>query len=193
MEGSSVHITDEEAATRVQVGDKEAFGILVERYEEKLVRYGGKFISRTEDIEDIVQDVFLSCYQNIQSFDASQKFSPWIYRIAHNAFVNGLRKRKRSPLVYVDFDTFVSHPAYEDPAPKEREQQEIKKMIDGSLEKLKPKYREVLVLYYLEELSYKEIADIIQVPTGTVGIRIKRAKESLKKEYEKLHGTYGTQ
>ncbi len=193
VEEAHPQITDEEAARLVQKGDKDAFGLLVERYEAKLVRYGGKFISRNEDIEDIVQDVFLSCYQNIQSFDASQKFSPWIYRIAHNAFVNGLRKRKRSPLVYVDFDTFVAHPVYEDPVPKEREQQEIKKMIEESLEKLKPKYREVLVLYYIEELSYKEIADIIQVPTGTVGIRIKRAKEAIKREYEKLHGTYGTQ
>jgi RNA polymerase sigma-70 factor (ECF subfamily) len=192
VEEAHPQITDEEAATRVQKGDKEAFGLLVERYEAKLLRYGGKFISRSEDIEDIVQDVFLRCYENIQSFDTSQKFSPWIYRIAHNAFVNGLRKRKRSPLVYVDFDALLAHPVYEDPAPKEREQQEIKKMIDESLDKLKDKYREVLVLYYLEELSYKEIADIIQVPTGTVGIRIKRAKESLKKEYEKLHGEYGT-
>ncbi len=104
VEEAHPQITDEEAARLVQKGDKDAFGLLVERYEAKLVRYGGKFISRNEDIEDIVQDVFLSCYQNIQSFDASQKFSPWIYRIAHNAFVNGLRKRKRSPLVYVDFD-----------------------------------------------------------------------------------------
>lgn len=175
------------AATSVQRGDQEAFGILVTRYEEKLLRYGRKFLSSSEDIEDIVQDVFLSCYQNIQSFDASQKFSPWIYRIAHNAFVNGLRRHKRSPLVFVDFDALLAHPAYEDPVPREREQAEVKRMIDQSLKALGPKYREVLVLYYLEELSYKEIADIVQVPTGTVGVRIKRAKEALKQAYSKLN------
>ena len=190
VEGDA-HISDEEAAKRVQDGEQEAFGILVERYEEKLLRYGRKFLSRSEDIEDIVQDVFLSCYQNLRGFDTSQKFSPWIYRIAHNAFVNGLRKKKRSPLVFVDFDALLAHPSYEDPAPREREQEEIKKMIEKGLASLNPKYREVLVLYYLEELSYKEIADIIQVPTGTVGIRIKRAKEALKKTYEAENHGYG--
>lgn len=183
--------SDEEVAKLVQKGDQEAFGILVERYEEKLLRYGRRFLSRSEDIEDIVQDVFMSCYQNLQSFDSSQKFSPWIYRIAHNAFVNGLRKNKRSPLVFVDFDAFVAHPIYEDPAPKEREQEEIKKMIEKGLASLSPKYREVLVLYYLEELSYKEIADIIKVPTGTVGIRIKRAKDALRSAYDQLNLNYG--
>ena len=187
VEGDDTHMSDEEVAMLVQKGEQEQFGILVERYEEKLLRYGRKFLSRSEDIEDIVQEVFMSCYQNLQGFDASQKFSPWIYRIAHNAFVNGLRKQKRSPLVFVDFDAFVAHPVYEDPLPLEREQAEMKKMIEKGLGELKPKYREVLVLYYLEELSYKEISDIIQVPVGTVGIRIKRAKDALKQAYEKLN------
>jgi RNA polymerase sigma-70 factor (ECF subfamily) len=191
VEQPLTHISDEEAARLVQEGERDAFGVLVTRYEEKLLRYGRKFLSKSEDIEDIVQDVFLNCYQNIQSFDASQKFSPWIYRIAHNAFVNGLRKHKRSPLVFVDFDAFVAHPVYEDPLPREREQAEIKKMIDKGLSSLKPHYREVLVLYYLEELSYKEISDIVQVPVGTVGIRLKRAKEALKQACEKLNIDYG--
>ena len=186
VEGESQQ-SDEAVAKLVQGGEQDAFGILVERYEEKLLRYGRKFLSRSEDIEDIVQEVFMSCYQNLQGFDSSQKFSPWIYRIAHNAFVNGLRKNKRSPLVFVDFDAFVAHPIYEDPAPREREQVEIKKMIEKGLASLSPKYREVLVLYYLEELSYKEIADIIKVPTGTVGIRIKRAKDALKQTYDALN------
>ncbi|HEV8677401.1 MAG TPA: RNA polymerase sigma factor [Candidatus Paceibacterota bacterium] len=184
-------MTDEDAARLVQKGDRERFGILVERYEEKLLRYGRKFLSRSEDIEDIVQEVFMSCYQNLQSFDTTQKFSPWIYRIAHNAFVNGLRKQKRSPLVFVDFDALLAHPVYEDPVPLEREQTEVKKMIEKCLDTLSPKYREVLALYYLEELSYKEISDIIQVPTGTVGIRIKRAKEALKTAYEELNPDHG--
>ncbi|MDB5225192.1 MAG: polymerase sigma factor SigW [Candidatus Adlerbacteria bacterium] len=184
-------MTDEELAKAVQAGNPDMFGPLVEQYEAKLLRYGRKFLSAREDIEDIVQDVFVSAYQNIQSFDASQKFSPWIYRIAHNAFVNGLRRKSRNPLVYVDFDTFLAHPAYDDPAPREREQEEIKAMLGKSLDGLDYKYREVLILYYLEELSYKDIADILQVPQGTVGIRLRRAKEALRKEYEKLEKSYG--
>src|SRR6185369_3065497 len=127
---------------------------LMERYEDKLLRYGRKFLRTPEDIEDIVQDVFLSAYQNLQSFDVSQKFSPWIYRIAHNAFVNALRKKSRNPLVYVDFDTFLAHPAYDDPAVREREQKDIQAMLERVINELDYKYREVLILYYQEDLSY---------------------------------------
>lgn len=180
-------MTDEELAHAVQAGNADMFGPLVERYEQKLLRYGRKFLRQPEDIEDIVQDVFLSAYQNIQSFDSAQKFSPWIYRIAHNAFVNGLRKNSRTPLVYVDFDTFLGHPAYDDPAVREREQGEIKVMIEKSLDELDYKYREVLILYYLEDMSYKDIAEVLEVPQGTVGVRLKRAKEALRHTFEKLH------
>lgn len=184
-------MTDEELARAVQAGNPDMFGPLVERYQDKLLRYGRKFLSTPQDIEDIVQDVFVSAYQNMQSFDTSQRFSPWIYRIAHNAFVNGLRKKSRNPLEYVDFDTFLAHQVYDDPAVREREQKEIEKMLEKSLEALDYKYREVLVLYYLEEMSYKDIAEILQVPQGTVGIRLKRAKEVLRKEFEKLDASYG--
>jgi RNA polymerase sigma-70 factor (ECF subfamily) len=179
--------SDEALAIRVQHGDTDAFGTLVERFEPKLLRYGTKFLSSREDTEDIVQEVFLSVYQNIKSFDSKQRFSPWIYRIAHNAFVNGLRKKQRSPFIALDFDTLVAYVPYDDPAQAEREQTEMRKMIDLGLNEIPSKYREILILYYLEEQSYKEIADILQVPTGTVGIRLKRAKEALMKAYEKLN------
>ena len=176
-------ITDEEIATRVQKGETDAFGMIVDRYEEKLLRYGRKFLSRTEDIEDIVQDVFLSAYRNIQSFDASLRFSPWIYRIAHNAFVNALRQWKRGP-IFMDFDTLLSHEVYEDSAADEREQKEIRTLLDTGLEYLSPKYREVLVLHYFEDMPYKDIADVLQIPIGTVSIRVRRAKEALRSHLE---------
>jgi RNA polymerase sigma-70 factor, ECF subfamily len=174
-----MHESDEQLVARVVGGDKEAFGEIVERYEAKLLRYGRKFLSREEDIEDIVQDAFVSAYQNIQSFDLSQRLSPWLYRIAHNAFVNALRKRERAPLL-VDWDALVSHPIYDDPAEGERHQRDMRAMLDRGLEKLSPKYREVLALYYFEELPYKDIAEVLRVPPGTVGIRLKRAKEALE-------------
>ena len=182
-----VDMTDEQVAARVQAGDKEAFGLVLDRYEQKLLRYGRKFLARQEDIEDIVQDVFLSAYQNIQSFDTAQKLSPWLYRIAHNAFVNALRKGSRAPLI-VDFDTLLSHPVYDDPAESERDQRDMRAMLEKGLEKLPPKYREVLALYYFEEMPYKDIAEVLGVPQGTVGIRLKRAKVALR---EVLAGNHG--
>lgn len=176
-------MTDEAAALGVQKGDIEVFGTLMNRYEEKLLRYGRKFLSEREDIQDIVQDVFLSAYQNIQGFDTTQRFSPWIYRIAHNAFVNALGKKSRSPL-RIDFDTFFPHPVYDDPVESEREQKDMRTMIDRGLDTVSVKYKEILVLHYFEELPYKDIAEILEVPLGTVGIRLKRAKEALKKNLQ---------
>jgi RNA polymerase sigma-70 factor, ECF subfamily len=179
--------TDEHLAMLVQKGDKEKFGVLMERYEAKLFRYARKFLSGHANIEDVVQDVFIKTYQSIQSFDTSQKFSPWIYRIAHNTFVNQLKRFSKSRLSFFDFDTFIPHAVYEDTAMTEQEQAEMKKMVDKGLEMLSPDYKEIVILYYLEELSYKEIADVLRIPVGTVGVRIRRAKESLRKAYQKLN------
>lgn len=182
--------TDEEIVGLIQKGDRDQFGTIVERYEQRLLRYGRKFMSEGEDIVDIVQDVFVSTYENIQSFDTSQKFSPWIYRIAHNAFVGGLRKRSRTPVSFIDLDTLIAHPVYEDPAMREREEGEMKRMIEQGLAQLSAKYREILVLHYIEDMSYRDIADILQIPVGTVGVRLRRAKESLRQTYEKMNLRY---
>jgi RNA polymerase sigma-70 factor (ECF subfamily) len=181
MNSPDSDISDEKLAELVQKGDKEKFGQLMERYEKKLFRYGRKFLSNQDNIEDVVQEVFIKTYQNIKSFDLTQKFSPWIYRIAHNTYINTLKKHSRNPLYFFDFDTLVAHPVYDDPQVKEKEQIELQKIIENSLDTLSPGYREIIILYYLENLSYKEIADILHIPIGTVGIRLMRAKESLKK------------
>lgn len=180
----SVQKSDEEVALSVQGGDVNAFGILVDRYQEKLLRYGRKFLPRREDIEDMVQEVFISAYRNIQSFDTKQLFRPWIYRIAHNAFINHMKRNERGA-VLVDFDTFLSHPVYEDPTDKERDVAQIRGMLDRGLDKINPKYKEALVLHYFDDLAYKEIADVLAIPPGTVSVRIMRGREALKKVLEK--------
>ena len=186
MDSAEKDFTDEQIVLMIQKGDKEKFGILMKRYDQKLSRYGQKFLSRKETIEDIVQDVFISTFENINSFKPSLKFSSWIYRIAHNAFINGLKKQEHSPIPFFDFDTFISHPIYEDPIEKEREFEEINKLVEIGLDKLKPKYKEAIILHYIEDLSYKEISDILQIPVGTVGIRIMRGREALKDVYQKM-------
>ncbi len=171
--------SDEQYVRRVQGGDSDSFGILIERYEAKLRRYSRRFIAREDDVDDILQSVFISAYQNIQSFDASLRFSPWIYRIAHNACVNALRSSGRTVSDY-DFDTIIAHHVYEDPAERERDLRDTRTLLDSGLDKLDPKYREILILHYYEEQAYKDISDILQIPMGTVAIRMKRAKEALK-------------
>lgn len=182
-------ISDEELALKIQKGESECFGFLMERYTDKLTRYGKKFLSNLDNIEDIVQDVFIKTYQNIQDFDTSLKFSSWIYRIAHNAFVNGLKKQQKSIILMPDFDLdiFMSHHKYIDPKIEEREYKELTQMIEKGIDSLKPKYKEVIILHFLEHMSYKDISDILRIPIGTVGIRVKRAKEQLKKIYTEMN------
>ena len=186
MNMNNQDLSDEELARKVQDGDIDKFGVLMERYQAKLSRYGRKFLSNSDNIEDVVQDVFIKTYENIKSFDSSQRFSPWIYRIAHNTYINTIKKNSLNPLYLFDFDTLVSHTVIENPIEWESEQKEMKKIVDKGLAEIEPKYREILILYYLEELSYKEISDILHIPIGTVGVRIMRAKEILKETYNKL-------
>ena len=109
--------TDAELAELVQGKNEQAFGVLMNRYLPKLLRYGRKFLATDAPIEDVVQEVFIRVYQNIKSFDTTRPFSPWIYRIAHNLFANALRHDSRHPLLTVDLDTLSAHTAYEiDPA-----------------------------------------------------------------------------
>lgn len=176
--------TDEDIARAVQGGDGEAFGELMRRYQAKLTRYGRKFIAEKENIDDVVQDVFVRSYQAINSFDPSLKFSSWIYRIAHNSFVNELRRIKRAPVFGFEFDTFIGHDVYEDPHETEQNYADAKAMVEKGLADLKSQHREVLVLHYLEELSYHEISDILHIPVSTVGVRLLRAREALKKTYQ---------
>lgn len=192
MEDKTLVHTDEELANMIQKGDTEKFGELMNRYEKKLSHYGRRFLSNQDNIEDVVQEVFIKAYQNIQSFDISRSFSSWIYRIAHNTFINSLKKHQRGPLYVFDFDTIMAHPIYEDPTEKEREQKEMKVMLDKGLDQLSSDYKEIIILYYLEELSYKEISDILHIPIGTVGIRLKRAKVALQKICKKLGIEYGS-
>jgi len=175
---------DEEIAQLVQGGDVEVFGVLVDRYEKKIKHYGKKFLNKEMDIEDVVQEVFLKAYRNIQGFDVKRKFSSWLYRIAHNEFVNKLKKSKREPLHFFDFDIIFPHLLK--PEKQEYKEQIDRKVMEECLEKLSLKYREPIILYYFHNLSYKEIADVLEVPVSTVGIRLKRGKEKLKPFCKKL-------
>ena len=106
----SLLMSDEDLARKVQSGDTEAFGELVGRYQEKLLRYARKFLLDPDDAQDIVQDIFIKAYHNMQSFDTSRRFSPWIYRIAHNEFINELKKRQsRKTTFTIDFDALFPH------------------------------------------------------------------------------------
>lgn len=185
MSKSIGRLPDEEIVRMVQSGKIEPFNILVKRYQEKMLCYGRKFLFNYHDIEDLVQEVFIKAYANIQSFDASRKFSSWLYRIAHNQFINAIKKKGKEPLPFFDLDILWPRFVSKENADKETNQRELSQMLDKCLDKISPKYREPLILYYFEELTYREIADVLHIPTATVGIRLKRGRGMMKSLFQK--------
>jgi len=166
--------------------DSDHFLCLSKRYEDKLLRYIiriSKF-SR-EDAEDVLQDVFIKTYFNLNGFDTELQFSSWIYRIAHNEAVSAIRKKVVRPFISLEVEDLVKFGDSFDMT-KEMDNALDRKMIDEALSKLDEKYRDVLVLRFLDEKDYIEIADILKKPVSTVGNLILRGKKLFKEEYDKL-------
>lgn len=181
MNAPTLERSDEVLAGLVQGGDTEAFGALVERYEPKLLRYARRFLSNTEDAQDLVQDAFLKAYRDIQSFDVHKRFSPWIYRIAHNGFVDAIRRKHKEPIPFFDPDTLLPHPVSDDAPDREADLHILRATLDTHLNALDPKYREPLVLFYYEDMGYDDIADVLHLPVATVGVRLLRGRDALRR------------
>jgi len=180
---AEINLSDEQLADQVQQGKVTAFNELVGRYEQKILRYTRRLIQNHHDAEDITQDTFLKAFQNIKSFDLNARWSPWLYRIAHNLSLNHLKRLSYLPLPFFDPDVLFPHPLAPNDQQTDLINNQLKKDLEKSLNQLKPKYREVIIMRYLEDMSYRTIADILKVPVGTISIRLKRALVELKKHY----------
>lgn len=176
------HKKDEELVPLI-LQNQDLFLYIVRRYEEKLKRYISRISGlNKEDVEDLLQEVFIKVYQNLNDFDTSLKFSSWIYRIAHNETISNYRKLKSRPvgISYDDDPALANQLASKTNFVKEIEREYDTKVIRSVLSKMDKKYKEVLVLRFLEEKDYNEISDILQKPIGTVGAMINRGKRQFK-------------
>ena len=178
--------TDEELVA-LALKDQDFFACLVEKYEPKLMRYVRRISAATqEDAEDLLQEIFVKVYRNLNDFDPDLKFSSWIYRIAHNQVISHWRKTKVRPQVlkFEADEDFLKFIATDENLARDTDRkfsgEEGRKM----LENLDKKYKEVLVLKFLEGKDYKEISDILEKPLGTVATLINRAKKQFAKIVE---------
>jgi len=185
--GTSNELTDEDIVRMIQSGDNDKFGVLIDRYEAKMLRYARRFLFQAENAADLVQEVFIKAYSSIDGFDLKLKFSPWLYRIAHNRFINELNKKGRVTFFF-DLDAFLPKVFSKDNADKDALDNELKAVLGGCMDKIDQKYREVVVLYFFDNFSYKEISDILHIPVSVVGIRLNRAKKIMKKLIKFQHG-----
>jgi RNA polymerase sigma-70 factor (ECF subfamily) len=188
MENHSFLDKSDEELVQLTLRNKDNFTFLIKRYEKKLLSYLHRISNvNSDELEDILQETFIKAYYNLNDFDQSLKFSSWIYRIAHNEAINNFRKNKARPhghLVDLE-DRYLERFKSNIDILQEINAQDLKKEINATLSRLELKYKEVLVLKFLEEKSYEEISDILKKPLGTVGTLISRAKKQFKKEFRK--------
>jgi RNA polymerase sigma-70 factor (ECF subfamily) len=167
------------------------FLYLVQRYEAKLARYIHRITGfGKEDIEDLLQEIFLKIYLNLNDFDTNLNFSSWAYRITHNEAVNCLKKNSKRKTVSLETDeedivSLIEVLKSDVDIPKETAQKELAEKVRGIIYSMPEKYRDALVLRFLEDKDYSEISDILKKPIGTVSVLINRAKEYFKKLAEK--------
>jgi RNA polymerase sigma-70 factor (ECF subfamily) len=161
------------------------FSCLYERYEEQLLRYIKRLGGVTnEEAEDILQEAFVKIWKNLHAFDQNLKLSSWLYRIVHNQAISYVRKKKS-----YGKDQKIAFDETDHASPPHSHQDQLMELdietdldIRAVLEELPLKYKEVIVLRFLENMSYEEISDVLKIPEGTVAARLNRAKKAFRKQ-----------
>ncbi|MDU2064265.1 MAG: RNA polymerase sigma factor [Sporomusaceae bacterium] len=178
-------ISDEILVQKIRNGDEAAFEALVSRYHGPIHSYVVRMGCDFHRAQDLVQDVFLKVFRNLDTYETQRLFRPWIYTIASNTFKDYLKKayvRHDSVL----FDEAESIPDYEPELEDLVAAQEDKQIVEQALDFLAPMHREVLVLRYYQELKLSEIAQMMNIPQGTVKSRLStalhRVRDLLAKE-----------
>jgi len=168
-------------------GNKRAYEILVRRYmsDAYLVAYG--YVGNPEDARDLSQEAFVKVYQARARFDEERPFYPWLYRVLRNHCLNFLRRGR----VEVSLDNEDAHLEIASPQPtalEDLESEERRRIVRAAVARLSDDHREIIVLKNFKDCSYKEIADILEIPIGTVMSRLFYARQALRALVEEIEG-----
>ena len=181
--------TDEELISRFQNGDERAYVELVNRYKDRLLNFVFQFLGDIEQAEDVVQDTMLRLYEKKHYYKEIAKFSTWIYTIARNLANTELRKRKRRKTTYLSQlskDRQFEIPAIQDDVDQSLQNEFINDRIQSAISNLPEHFKVVIILRDIQELSYEDISNIVEVPLGTIKSRINRARIQLQAELSDL-------
>lgn len=166
--------------SEIKQGDDQAFAELVDLYKDKVYQVAYRMVGHPQEAQDVAQEAFLRVYTNLEKYDVNRKFSTWLFRIATNVAIDRLRKRKpdfylQDKVKGTEDITYESQLAATDDLPEDQVVQfELQDWIQAEINHLPPKYRTAIILKYLEDLSLKEISDIMDLPVATVKTRIHR-------------------
>lgn len=171
-------------------GDRNAFEELVELYKDKIFHLAYRMLSNKQEAEDAVQETFLRVYTNLHRYDENQKFSTWIFRIGTNLCIDKLRRRKNTYSLDAELpdgegnDFYAMLPSDEDTPEKQIIVSETQELIRKAIGSLPEKYKSVVILRYLHDMSLQEIGDVLDMPVTTVKTRVHRGREYLRKLLE---------
>ena len=177
-------VSDSELVRRALAGSEDAYAEIVHRFQRPIFSLILRMVRDRPLAEDLAQEVFIKAFGALASFDPQRKLSSWLFKIAHNATVDYLRKRRlatvplESPGEGLDPISTVRAPGVDDPE-RIAERGDLARGIERALAELRPDYREVLVLRFQEGLAYEEIAEVCELPLGTVKTHLHRARKAL--------------
>ena len=169
--------TDQQLVERALDGDTVAFEHLFNRYRDSIYQlYVQRTSGRTDDASDLLQETFVKVYLNMQRYDSRYTFGQWVYTIARNTFIDFVRRRQDD----LPIDERFAAPASNAPTPEESViNLQQRSQIEHYLERLAPRYRQLILMRFFEEYSYEEIAAKLSLPLGTVKTQIHRAREQM--------------
>ena len=184
MDASS--LTDEEIIEKIKGGSIDLFEVIVTRYQRKLINYIYRMISDFDSAMELCQDVFIKVFNSIDKYNPCYKFTTWIHRIASNATIDWMRKKKIDAFS-MDSNDKDSGPALSQQIPsydltplQNLEMSQLQGRIEAAIDDLPFIYKQLIVLRHINELSYEEISNTVNLPLGTVKNRIFRGREMLK-------------
>jgi RNA polymerase sigma-70 factor (ECF subfamily) len=194
MAADLTKLTDAELLDRSAAGEEGAFREIVSRYKNGLYAFLRKFLNRSDLIEDVFQETFLQLFTSQASFDPSRPLHPWLYTIAANKAKDALRKMQRTAAVPIgtmteseemSFGDMVNVLAAEEERPfEDLEKDETAASVRRIVADMPENLREILILAYFNRFSYKQIAEVLSIPIGTVKSRLHTAVGRFAKEWK---------
>ena len=176
---------DGEVVRRVLAGERDEYRTLVERYAPLVFGVVQRYTSNAADVEDLAQEIFVRAYEGLDGFRADASFSTWLYRIAVNRCRDEVRARRPTASLEAmdgEGDTALEALSDPEPGPAERlERRESERRLRRAIERLSPEYSVPLLLRYERDLSYREMARMLDVTAGALKVRVHRARKELRK------------
>ena len=192
-------LTDAELLTRYTAGEEAAFREIVDRYKNGLYAFLGKFLNRHDLVEDVFQETFLQLFSSRESFDMNRPLRPWLFTIAANKAKDALRKWRRTSAVPIgtmadsqelSFDDMLNTVASDNTLPSdELLKSETASLVGQIMSGMPDNLREILLLSYFQRFSYKQMAEILGIPIGTVKSRLHTAVGRFAKDWKESVGS----